>query len=160
MEPTAPRTAIELRVRYAETDQMGVVYHGNYLPWCEIGRTELIRRLWKPYAEVEREDGVLLAVTDVSLRYHASARYDDLIRVVTTLEQVRSRSVSFQYVILRVEADGSTTRLASARTVLTAIGRDGALRTLPPALVGAFRASLAPGGAETDARTPALEAAR
>jgi acyl-CoA thioester hydrolase len=66
-----PSCSVELRVRYAETDQMGIVYHANYLPWCEIARTELIRRLWKPYARVEAEDGVLLAVTDATLRYHA-----------------------------------------------------------------------------------------
>lgn len=137
----APRCSVEFRVRYAETDQMGVVYHGNYLPWCEVGRTELIRQLWKSYAEVEREDGVLLSVTDVSLRYHASARYDDLVRVTTTLEAVRSRAVSFLYLVERVEADGNTTRLVSARTGLTAIGRDGALRRLPAELLEAFRAA-------------------
>lgn len=143
MTAVAPSCSVEFRVRYSETDQMGVVYHANYLPWCEVGRTELIRRLWKPYAHVEREDGVLLAVTDVSLRYHASARYDDLVRVTTTLEQVRSRAVTFHYLVERVEDDGSTGRLVSARTVLTAIGRDGQLRALPSALVQAFRAATA-----------------
>lgn len=136
-----PSCTVELRVRYAETDQMGIVYHANYLPWCEIARTELIRRLWKPYAAVEREDGVLLAVTDATLRYHASARYDDAIRVTATLDQVRSRSVAFDYVVERVDDDGSTRRLVTARTVLTGIGRDGSLRTLPPGLLDAFRTS-------------------
>jgi acyl-CoA thioester hydrolase len=136
---TAPSCTVEFRVRYSETDQMGIVYHANYLPWCEIGRTELIRRLWKSYADVEREDGVLLAVTDVSLRYHASARYDDLVRVTTTLEQVRSRAVSFTYVVERLRDDGGTDRLVSARTGLTAIDRQGALRTLPAELLEAFR---------------------
>lgn len=138
---SAPRCSVEFRVRYAETDQMGVVYHGNYLPWCEVGRTELIRRLWKSYAEIEREHAVLLSVTDVSLRYHAPARYDDLVRVTTTLESVRSRAVSFVYLVERVDDDGSTTRLVSARTGLTAIGRDGALRRLPAELLQAFRAA-------------------
>ncbi len=139
MTPAPPSCTVEFRARYAETDQMGIVYHANYLPWCEIGRTELIRRLYRSYADVERE-GVLLAVTDVSLRYHASARYDDRIRVVTTLEQVRSRGVSFLYEVQRVEEDGSATRLASARTGLIAIDREGTPRTLPPALIAAFRA--------------------
>jgi acyl-CoA thioester hydrolase len=130
---------IDFRVRYSETDQMGVVYHAHYLPWCEVGRTELIRRIWKSYADVERDEGVLLAVTDVSLRYHASARYDDVVRVTTTLEQVRSRAISFTYLIERVEAGGGTTRLVSARTGLTAMTREGAPRTLPPALLEAFR---------------------
>ena len=132
--------SVELRVRYAETDQMGVVYHANYLAWCEIGRTELIRRLWKSYARVEAEDGVLLAVTDATLRYHAPARYDDLVRVTATLEQVRSRSVTFGYVVERVEDGGPGCRLVTARTVLTGIDRAGALRALPPELVAAFRA--------------------
>ncbi|HEX8433435.1 MAG TPA: thioesterase family protein [Longimicrobium sp.] len=137
---TAPPAScsIDFRVRYSETDQMGIVYHANYLPWCEIGRTELIRRIWKSYAEVERE-GVLLAVTDVSLRYHASARYDEMVRVTTTLEQVRSRSVSFTYLIERVMDDGRTERLVSARTGLTAIDPNGTLRTLPAPLLAAFR---------------------
>ena len=103
---------LPVRVYYEDTDATGLVYHANYLPWCEIGRTDLIRRLYKPYAEVEK-DGVLLAVTEVGLRYHASARYDELVRVTTTLEQVRSRAVEFAYLIERVEADGGTTRPGS-----------------------------------------------
>jgi acyl-CoA thioester hydrolase len=138
MTPAPPSCTVEFRARYAETDQMGIVYHANYLPWCEIGRTELIRRLYRSYADVERE-GVLLAVTDVALRYHASARYDDLVRVTATLEQVRSRGASFLYEVHRVEEDGSTTRLASGRTGHVAIDRTGATRKLPPAILEAFR---------------------
>ena len=133
-----PSCSVEFRARYSETDQMGIIHHANYLSWCEIGRTDLIRRLWKPYAEIER-GGVLLAVTDVSLRYHSSARYDDLVRITTTLEQVRSRAVSFGYLIERVEDDGSATRLVSARTGLTPIDRSGRPRTLPQELLDAFR---------------------
>jgi acyl-CoA thioester hydrolase len=135
-----PSCSVDLRVRYAETDQMGIVYHANYLPWCEIARTELIRRLWKPYARVEAEDGVLLAVTDATLRYHAPARYDDLVRVSATLEQVRSRSVTFAYRVERVEEDGTLRKLVTASTVLTGIDRAGAPRILPGELVAAFRA--------------------
>jgi acyl-CoA thioester hydrolase len=138
MTPAPPSCTVEFRARYAETDQMGIVYHANYLPWCEIGRTELIRRLYRSYADVERE-GVLLAVTDVALRYHASARYDDLVRVTATLEQVRSRGASFLYEVHRVEEDGSTTRLASGRTGHIAIDRTGSPRKLPPAILEAFR---------------------
>jgi acyl-CoA thioester hydrolase len=137
--PAAPSCSVEFRVRYSETDQMGVVYHANYLPWCEVGRTELIRRIWKSYADVEREEGVLLAVTDVSMRYHMAARYDNLVRVTATLEQVRSRAVAFTYLVERVNDDGGTDRLLTARTGLTAINRDGTLRSLPPALLAAFR---------------------
>jgi acyl-CoA thioester hydrolase len=135
---SVPSCSVEFRVRYSETDQMGIVYHANYLPWCEVGRTELIRQVWKSYAEVERE-GILLAVTDVSLRYHSSARYDDRIRVITTLEQVRSRSVTFDYRVERLDDDGRAVRLVSARTVLTALDRAGVPRKLPEALVDAFR---------------------
>jgi len=133
-----PRCSVEFRTRYAETDQMGIIHHANYLAWCEIGRTDLIRRLYKPYAEVEK-DGVLLAVTEVGLRYHASARYDELVRVTTTLQQVRSRAVEFAYLIERVEADGSTTRLVTARTGLTPIDRSGRPRALPADVLAAFR---------------------
>ena len=131
-------TEVEFRVRYAETDQMGVVYHANYLVWCEIGRTELIRRRWKSYAEMEKA-GALLAVTEASLRFHLGARYDDLIRVQAWVEEVRSRGVVFGYRVLRVDEDGSTQRLATARTELVAIGRDGRPRKLPPEVADRLR---------------------
>ena len=142
MSSTPPSCTVEFRARYSETDQMGIIYHANYLPWCEIGRTELIRRLWRSYADVERE-GVLLAVTEATLRYHASAKYDELVRVVTSLEQVRSRGVTFLYEIYRVDEDGGEAKkLVTARTALIAIDREGAPRTLPPALLQAFRNGL------------------
>jgi acyl-CoA thioester hydrolase len=119
----------EFRVRYAETDQMGVVYHANYLVWCEIGRTDLIRRLGRSYADVER-DGVSLAVAEAQLRFKRGARYDDVIHVVTTVTDVRSRCVTFAYDIRH--ADG--TSLASASTTLVAVGREGRSTTLPPEL--------------------------
>lgn len=140
MSSTPPSCTVEFRARYAETDQMGIIYHANYLPWCEIGRTELIRRLWRSYADLEAE-GVLLAVTEVGLRYHASAKYDDLVRVVTTLAAVRSRGVSFDYEILRVDDDG-TKRLVTARTDLIAIDRGGTPVRLPASLVEAFRSGV------------------
>jgi acyl-CoA thioester hydrolase len=139
MTVTSPSAVIEFRVRYSETDQMGIVYHANYLPWCEMGRTDLIRRLWKSYARVEAEDGILLAVTDAHLRYHASARYEDVVRVTTTVEQVRSRSVTFAYLVERVDESGVTERLVSARTALVAIDRGGTPRKLPADLLAAFR---------------------
>lgn len=111
----------EFRVRYAETDQMGVVYHANYLVWCEIGRTDFIRSLGMSYADMER-DGILLAVTDVTLRIHASARYDDLVRVTTRLAAVRSRAVEFAYEISRA---GDGARIASATTMLVSVNPQG-----------------------------------
>ena len=117
-----------LRVRYAETDKMGVVYHANYLVWCEIGRTELIRALGGvSYAQLEAE-GVLLAVAELSIRYHGAARYDNMIRVRTSLADARSRSVTFEYLITNAETGD---RLASAKTVLVSLGRDGRPVVMP-----------------------------
>lgn len=119
---------LELRVRYAETDQMGVVYHTNYLVWCEMGRTELIRALTGvSYAQLE-EQGVALAVSDLSIRYHGAARYDNRIRVRTSLAEARSRSVTFDYLITNAE---SGERLASARTVLVSLDKRGRPAVMP-----------------------------
>ncbi|HEV2150597.1 MAG TPA: thioesterase family protein [Longimicrobiaceae bacterium] len=145
MSETPFRSVVELRVRYPETDQMGVVYHANYLAWCDMGRTELIRALGKPYAELERE-GIFLAVADASLRYHAPARYDDLVRVETWVEEVRSRTVAFAYLITRVDGTGPG-RLVTARTTLIALDRAGATQKLPAHLVAALRGALPPQGA-------------
>ena len=120
----------ELRVRYAETDQMGVVYHANYLVWCEVGRTEYIRAAGTPYAQLER-DGVALAVVDVSMRCHAPARYDDLVRIETPLTEVRSRTLTFDYVVAHA---GTGQRIVSARTVLASLDRDGRITAVPPVL--------------------------
>lgn len=120
-------TLSELRVRYAETDQMGVVYHANYLVWCEIGRTDFIRRAGRSYADLER-DGVLLAVSEASMRFHASARYDDPIHVFTSLSALGSRGMSFAYRIVRADT-GST--LVSAATSLVCVNREARLSTLP-----------------------------
>lgn len=122
----------EVRVRYAETDQMGVAYHANYLVWCEVGRTDLIRELGVTYAEMERR-GVMLAVSEATLRFHASARYDDVVRVETRLTAVRSRMVTFEYDLSR---DGA--RLASARTDLISITPEGK----PVSMPAEFRALL------------------
>ncbi|MEO7964370.1 MAG: thioesterase family protein [Gemmatimonadaceae bacterium] len=118
---------VEFRVRYAETDQMRVVYHAEYLVWCEIGRTEFIRDAGLPYSEMEKR-GVLLAVADAHLRYHASAKYDDLIRVETFLTVVRSRAITFDYVISHAE---SGVKLVSARTMLISLDRDARPTPLP-----------------------------
>ena len=131
---------LELRVRYAETDQMGVVYHTNYLVWCEIGRTELIRAVTgASYAALEAQ-GVLLAVAELSIRYHGAARYDNLVRVRTSLTRARSRSVSFEYLITNAES-GET--LASAQTVLVSLDRAGRPVTMPEPLRRQLDAAMA-----------------
>jgi acyl-CoA thioester hydrolase len=119
--------SVELRVRYAETDQMGVVYYANYLVWCEVGRTEFIRTFGMSYAELEAR-GVMLAVAEASLRYHAAARYDDRVRVDTTLVAVRSRAIIFDYVVVNAETDA---RLVTARTTLVSLDREGRPTALP-----------------------------
>jgi acyl-CoA thioester hydrolase len=124
---TPPVTRVEFRVRYAETDRMGVVYHGNYLVWCEIGRTEHMRQFGVPYRDME-ERGVALAVAEASIRYQKAARYDDLIRVETTLADVSSRTVTFDYAILNAD---SHDRLATARTTLVSIDTGSRVATIP-----------------------------
>jgi acyl-CoA thioester hydrolase len=121
---------VEFRVRYAETDQMQVVYHSNYLIWCEIGRTEFIRALGTPYAELERQN-VTLAVVEASLRFHAAARYDNLIRVTTTVADVRSRTITFNYLITNAETGE---KFVTASTKLASLTRDSRLTTLPDPL--------------------------
>jgi len=119
--------AVEFRVRYPETDQMGVVYHANYLHWCDIGRTEYLRARGATYADLEK-NGMLLAVAEATLRYHASARYDQMIRVETTLREVRSRALTFDYEIVHAETG---TRFVSASTVLVSLAADGRPVQLP-----------------------------
>ena len=121
---------VEFRVRYAETDQMQVVYHSNYLIWCEIGRTEFIRAQGMPYAELERQN-VTLAVVEASLRFHSAARYDNLIRVTTRITDVRSRTLTFEYLITNAETDE---KFVSASTKLASLTRDSKLTTLPESL--------------------------
>lgn len=107
---------------------MGVVYHSEYLVYCEVGRTEWIRSAGLPYAEMERQ-GVMLAVVEASLRFHAPAKYDDLLRIETHLTDVRSRRVSFEYLV-RHAASG--TRLVSAATQLMALDPGGRPTAIPP----------------------------
>ena len=121
---------VEFRVRYAETDQMRVVYHSNYLIWCEIGRTEFIRALGTPYAELERQN-VTLAVVEASMRFHSGARYDNLIRVTTTISDVRSRTITFDYVITNAETGE---RFVTATTKLASLTRDSRLTVIPEPL--------------------------
>ena len=125
-------------MRYAETDRMGVVYYANYLVWCEVGRVELLRALGRSYAALE-SDGIGLAVSEATVRYLSPARFDDLVRVETTLTGVRSRAVTFDYLITNAETG---TRLATAHTALVSIDPAGRLVAIPAefrdALAGAL----------------------
>ncbi|MEO8736666.1 MAG: thioesterase family protein [Edaphobacter sp.] len=128
-----------VRVRYAETDQMGVVYHANYLVWFEVGRVEFIRQLGLDYKSMEREEGCGIAVVDVSARYKAPARYDDELIVQTRLIAARSAVIRFGYRILRAE-DG--TLLCEGETMHVVVGRDMKKRSLPHKYAERFAAHL------------------
>jgi acyl-CoA thioester hydrolase len=131
------RSISTVRVRYGETDQMGVAYHANYLAWCEVGRTDFIRELGTSYADIERQ-GVFLAVAEATVRYIAPARYDDTIRIETWLESAKSRMLTFAYEIHRQEPVPAL--LATAKTVLVSIDAGGGTRRLPASILDRFRA--------------------
>ena len=108
----------EVRVRYAETDQMGIVYYANYLVWFEIGRVELLRSVGLEYSCLETDHGCILPVIDVSCRYKSPARYDDEILIETRPAMLRGTVLKFAYRILRKAADGGEhTLLAEGETV-------------------------------------------
>jgi acyl-CoA thioester hydrolase len=107
-----------VRVRYAETDQMGVVYHANHFVWFEIGRVEMLRQLGFSYRDMEQADGCFIAVADARCRYKAPAKYDDEIIVRTHLKNVRESIIHFGYELVRAEdgavlAEGETTHVVT-----------------------------------------------
>ncbi|MGP8242932.1 MAG: acyl-CoA thioesterase [Bryobacteraceae bacterium] len=107
-----------LRVRYAETDQMGVVHHANYLVWMEVGRVELCKSLGFNYRDMERDDGIYLVVAEATCRYRAPARFDDEVIVKTWVESANKRIVVFAYEIRsgdRVLATASTRHVFVSR---------------------------------------------
>ena len=111
-----------LRVRYAETDQMGVVYHANYLIWFEVGRVELLRSLGIPYQRLEQEFDCMIAVVAAELRYRSPARYDDEIGVRTRLVLLRGSLMKIQYQVVRMTdekllCEGETTHVVVSRAM-------------------------------------------
>jgi acyl-CoA thioester hydrolase len=133
-----PASETRVRVRYAETDQMGVVYHSNYLIWFEVGRVELIRQLGLNYRQME-EEGCGIAVVDVHARYKAPARYDDELVIETRLLAARGAVVRFGYRILRI-ADGLL--LCEGETMHVVVGMDMKKRSLPAKYAERFAAHL------------------
>ena len=121
---------IEIRVTYAETDAMGIVYYANYLRWFEMGRTEFIRNLGFPYKKLE-EEGVYLPVSEVFCKYLVSARYDDVLVIETAVDLLRRASIQFTYRILRKE-DG--TELATGKTLHAFLDREGRIIRIPQLL--------------------------
>jgi acyl-CoA thioester hydrolase len=117
-----------VRVRYAETDQMGMVYHGNYFVWFEVGRVELIRALGIEYKRMEIEDDCHIVVADAHCRYQLPARYDDVLRVRTRIADSRNRVVKFSYELLR---DSDMKVLATGETTHIICGSNGRPKLLP-----------------------------
>lgn len=124
------RSSSTLRVRYAETDQMGVAWHGEYLVWFEVGRTDLLRNLGLTYRELEAQ-GLHLPVIEVQVRYLRPARYDDILEIRTALGHLSGARVSFAYEVLREEG---TVSLAQGTTSHAAVDREGRPRRLPDEL--------------------------
>lgn len=136
-KPSISETRV--RVRYAETDQMGVVYHANYLVWFEIGRVEFIRQLGLDYKSMEREESCGIAVVDAHVRYKCPARYDDVLIVQTRLIAARGAVIRFGYQIVRAE-DGIV--LCEGETVHVVVGSDMKKRSLPQKYAERFAAHL------------------
>jgi acyl-CoA thioester hydrolase len=124
-----------IRVRYAETDQMGVVYHSHYFIWFEVGRVELLRQLGFSYREMEREDGCFIAVVDARCRYKAPARYDDEVIIRTRLKNVRESLLRFGYEAVRA-ADGVS--LAEGETTHMVIDSNMLRRPMPAKYLAAL----------------------
>jgi len=127
-----------LRVRYAETDQMGVVYHSNHLIWFEVGRVELMRQMGFSYRDMERDDGCFIAVAEVKCRYRAPVYYDDEVLIRTRLKTVRESVVVFSYELVRADnnalvAEGETTHIVTDSKMKVA--------ALPEKYLTAFRAA-------------------
>ena len=117
-----------VRVRYAETDQLGIVYHSNYFVWYEVGRVELIRSMGISYKQMETEDDCHIVVADARCRYHHPARYDEVLRVRTHIAEARRRTIRFAYEVFHHE---SGKLLATGETTHVVCGRDGRPKSLP-----------------------------
>jgi acyl-CoA thioester hydrolase len=117
-----------VRVRYAETDQMGVVYHANYFLWFEVGRVELMRALGVEYKRMEIEDDCQIVVADAHCRYHHPARYDEVLRVRSRIVESKNRVIRFSYELFR---DADEQLLATGETTHIICGRNGKPKRLP-----------------------------
>lgn len=126
------QSRVEVSVRYAETDMMGVVYHGNYLPWLEIGRTNLLKEMGLPYRELEAQ-GYFLPVLEVHVKYLRPAVYDDTVTIVTTLRERPVLRIRLEYEVKRGDE-----LLATAETVHAFIDRSGKPVRPPANVVNTF----------------------
>lgn len=129
-----------IRVRYAETDQMGVVYYGNFFVWFEIGRVEFMREQGFEYHELEKNDGCYIAVIDAHCRYKAPAHYDEEIAIRTSLDFFRGSMMRFKYALVR-KGDGAL--LAEGETTHMVTDAQMQVCPLPERYAAAFRALVA-----------------
>lgn len=137
----------QVRVRYAETDQMGIVYYANYLVWFEIGRVELLRSLGLAYSRLETEDLCILPVVEATCRYRAPARYDDEILIETRPALLRGSVIKFAYKIYRkADQEGNERELlllAEGETVHVVCDDQLNKKPLPEKYAAALRAMMA-----------------
>jgi acyl-CoA thioester hydrolase len=113
-------------VRYAETDQMGVVYYGNYFTWFEVGRVELCRQLGFEYKRMEAEDDSYIVVAEASCRYKRPARFDDLLKIRTRVTETQRRTIRFSYEIFKDEE-----MIATGETLHVICDSQGRPKSLP-----------------------------
>jgi acyl-CoA thioester hydrolase len=133
----------ELRVRYAETDQMGIVYYANFFVWFEIGRVELLRSVGFAYSSLETDHDCLIPVIDASCRYRSPARYDDEILIETRPALLRESVIKFAYRVLRKGRDGKAPKLlAEGESVHLVCDKHMKRKQLPLACRTAFKAML------------------
>jgi acyl-CoA thioester hydrolase len=135
IEKTNRNGEVRLRVRYAETDRMGIVYHSNFAIWFEVGRVELMRQLGFEYSQMEQQDNCHIPVVDLRVRYKAPAQYDDEIVVRTELKNVRSSLMHFSYEVFR-ERDRAL--LATGETMHIIVDDKFERRPLPEKYMKAF----------------------
>ncbi|MGA2099653.1 MAG: thioesterase family protein [Candidatus Sulfotelmatobacter sp.] len=128
-----------LRVRYAETDQMGVVYHANHLIWFEVGRVELMREMGFSYKEMEKEDGRFIAVVEATCRYRAPVYYDEEVLVRTKLKAVRKSVIIFTYELTRA---GTGALLAEGETTHIVTDSNMKVASLPQKYLRVFRTAV------------------
>ena len=129
--PGVPAGTVRTRVRYPETDRMGVGHHTHHLVWFELGRTELMRDLGCTYGDLEDREGIFFPVIEARAQYRSPARYDEVLVIRTTLTEVRGARVRFDY---RVAREGSEETVSTGHTVHAAVGRDGRPLRLPESL--------------------------
>jgi acyl-CoA thioester hydrolase len=118
----------EVRVRYAETDQMGIAHHANYLIWFEAGRSDLCRARGFSYKDMEEQENALMVVAESYVRYKSPAFYEDVLTIRTAISEVRSRSIRFSYEIYRESDD---TMVAEGETLHLVTDKDQRVRTIP-----------------------------